>query len=92
MGIDWNHSIASVLTEWSGRFAIQGNVDPEWLFLPEEELTKRLKQVFQSVLSLPREKRQGWICGLGHGVLPKTPETNVRLFLKLQRDMFGDGA
>jgi len=89
MGIDWNHNIAEVLNNWSDQWAIQGNVDPDWLFLEAPELEKRLRKVFGEVKALPAEKRKGWVCGLGHGVLPKTPESNVRLFLKLQKEIFG---
>ncbi len=89
LGIDWNHSLPEVLKNWSDRFAIQGNVDPEWLFLPAEELEARLFKVFESVRELPAKLRRGWICGLGHGVLPKTPESNVRLFLRMEREIFG---
>jgi hypothetical protein len=28
------------------------------------------------------------VCGLGHGVLQQTPESNVHLVLKLQREIF----
>jgi uroporphyrinogen decarboxylase len=38
---------------------------------------------------LPAQQRRGWICGLGHGVLQKTPETHVRRFVSLQREIFG---
>jgi uroporphyrinogen decarboxylase len=89
LGIDWNHNLASVLDQWSGEWGIQGNVDPDWLFLEPVELEKRLRQVFAQVKKLPAEKRRGWVCGLGHGVLQKTPESNVRLFLKLQKEIFG---
>jgi uroporphyrinogen decarboxylase len=88
LGIDWNHDIAEVLERWSDQWAIQGNVDPSWLFLDAAELEKRLRVVFNQAKALPQEKRRGWICGLGHGVLPKTPESNVRLFLKLQKEIF----
>jgi uroporphyrinogen decarboxylase len=33
--------------------------------------------------------RRGWVCGLGHGILQKTPEDNVRRFVALQREIFG---
>ncbi len=89
LGVDWRHEIAEVLSEWGTRWAIQGNIDPQWLFLDPKELELRLRRVFETVLKLPQEKRKGWICGLGHGVLPKTPESNVRLFLKIQHEMFG---
>jgi uroporphyrinogen decarboxylase len=88
LGIDWRHDIAQVLSEWSSRYAIQGNVDPEWLFLNPSDLEKRLREVFNRVRALPSSVRTSWICGLGHGVMQKTPESNVRLFLKLQKEIF----
>jgi uroporphyrinogen decarboxylase len=89
LGIDWKTPIAEVLSRWGSQWAIQGNVDMNWLFLEAHDLELRLRQVFQSVLELGPENRKGWICGLGHGVLPKTPESNVKLFLKIQKEMFG---
>ncbi len=89
IGVDWNHDIVEVLKKYHGRFGIQGNIDPDWLFLEPKELEKRLREVFAKVKALPEEMRRGWICGLGHGVLPKTPEANVKLFLRLQREVFG---
>lgn len=89
MGIDWRHDISKVLAEWGNQWAIQGNVDPDWLFLEPRELERRLREVFGKVKALPASDRRGWVCGLGHGVLPKTPEDNVRLFIRLQREIFG---
>jgi uroporphyrinogen decarboxylase len=88
LGIDWKHSLKDVLAEWGHLWAIQGNVDPTWLFLDPAELKERLRIVFEGVRELPLEKRQGWVCGLGHGILPKTPEKNVKLFLSLQKELF----
>ena len=89
LGVDWHHDLAQVLTDWSGKYAIQGNIDPEWLHLPAAELEKRLREVFAKVKALPAELRRGWVCGLGHGVLQRTPEDNVRLFLRVQKEIFG---
>ena len=89
-GVDWNHPIDQVLRDWGSRWAIQGNIDPSWVLeLDTQELEKRVRGVFESVLKLPASARRGWICGLGHGVLPKTPEANVRRILSLQKEMFG---
>jgi uroporphyrinogen decarboxylase len=68
---------------------VQGNIDPQWLLLPPAELEARLRAMFAGVLALPAARRGAWICGLGHGVLQHTPEDNVRLVLKVQREMFG---
>jgi uroporphyrinogen decarboxylase len=88
LGVDWKHDISQVLSNWGERWAIQGNIDPQWLFLEPAELERRLRAVFESVARLPLQKRQGWVCGLGHGVLPKTPEQNVKLFLRIQKEIF----
>jgi uroporphyrinogen decarboxylase len=89
LGIDWRHDITEVLARYGDRWAIQGNVDPEWLHLPGDELERRLREYFARVKALAPELRRGWICGLGHGILQRTPEANVRRFVSLQREIFG---
>ena len=88
LGIDWNHSLYDTLSYWTQHWSIQGNVDPHWLFLETDVLKAKLKDLFLSIRQLPQSVRAGWICGLGHGVLPKTPEKNVRAFIDLQREIF----
>lgn len=88
LGIDWHHDLAQTLTRWGKRFIIQGNIDPSWLLLEPNELERRLRNVFLKLKCLPGEVLHRWICNLGHGILPNTPETNVRLFLRLQREVF----
>jgi uroporphyrinogen decarboxylase len=78
-----------VLARYADRWAIQGNVDPEWLHLPEPELELRLREYFLAIRDLPAHLRRGWICGLGHGILQRTPEANVHRFIALQREIFG---
>jgi uroporphyrinogen decarboxylase len=89
LGIDWRHDLAEVLARYGQHWCIQGNVDPEWLHLPYAELEQRLTDWFSRIHALPAVMRRGWICGLGHGVLQRTPEANVRRFVTLQREIFG---
>jgi uroporphyrinogen decarboxylase len=89
LGIDWRHDITEVLARYGGHWAIQGNVDPQWLHLPADELSHKLREYFGRVKALAPELRRGWICGLGHGILQRTPETNVHRFVELQREIFG---
>lgn len=88
LGVDWRQDIVEVLNRYGDTYCIQGNVDPDWLLLPAAELESRLRAYFTRVKALPPERRRGWICGLGHGVLQKTPESSVHLFLRIQREMF----
>jgi uroporphyrinogen decarboxylase len=89
LGVDWNTPIVDVLEQYGDRWAIQGNFDPHWLRDDRgSEFEARVRSWFGPLKSLPESKRAGWICGLGHGVLPLTPEQNVRTFLAVQRELF----
>ncbi len=88
LGIDWRHDLVSVLQQQGRQWAIQGNIDPQWLLLPAVELEARLRPWFERLRAQPAALRAGWVCGLGHGVLQHTPESNVKLVLELQRELF----
>ncbi|MFM2288810.1 MAG: uroporphyrinogen decarboxylase [Pseudomonadota bacterium] len=88
LGIDWRHDLAGSLTALTPRWCVQGNIDPEWLHLPAAQLEQRVRAVWEKVRALPAETRAAWVCGLGHGVLQHTPEDNVRLVLRIQRELF----
>src|SRR5262249_32525464 len=97
------HLVASLFTEgaWAGigvddkwnlleafdlfpRGFIQGNFDQNLLLVNANELKLHLRKFLDPLLE---NDRAGWICGLGHGVLPNTPEENVRLFVKTVREV-----
>lgn len=63
---------------------IQGNFDPALLLLERAALKQRLLDYLQP---LATNRRAGWVCGLGHGVLPTTAEENVRLFVNTVREV-----
>ncbi len=67
---------------------LQGNFDQQLLFGEMKDFSRRLEEWLAPLSSLSAEQRKGWICGLGHGVLPKTPEENVRHFVKQVRSVF----
>jgi uroporphyrinogen decarboxylase len=88
LGVDWNTPMAQVLQEFGSTWSIQGNFDPHLMLLNEEPCKREIEKFFEPILKLPAEKLQGWICGLGHGVLQWTPEQNVRNFLAYQKEVF----
>ena len=89
LGIDWRHDLVEVLRSQGDSCSVQGNIDPQWLLLPAAPLERRLREYFTRLLEQPAALRAGWVCGLGHGVLQTTPEANVRLTLRVQREIFG---
>lgn len=76
LGVDWRIDLTEALKTLGKDYIIQGNLDPSYLYLPwevlEQKLTTMWHKVEQSGVSPDR-----WICGLGHGVLQRTPEENV---------------
>lgn len=72
---------------WSPGFT-QGNFDQTFLFAEPGEFERLLDMYLRPLLKLSPEQRAGWVSGLGHGVLPNTPEENVRTFVKYVRQAF----
>ena len=77
LGIDWRVNIKEALNGLGDNYYIQGNLDPSALFLPWKDLEQEWLRLWEDVQKSTVGPSK-WICGLGHGVLPKTPEENVK--------------
>ncbi len=86
----WDLAAALQATPRTG--FVQGNFDPVRLQLTGEALDREIDRFVAPVRHLDREARRGWICGLGHGVLPGTPESSVRAFVNGVRKAFANEA
>jgi uroporphyrinogen decarboxylase len=64
---------------------VQGNFDQALLHATRNDLKLYLVEYLAPLID---RERSGWICGLGHGVLPATPADNVRLFVDTVRETF----
>ena len=87
IGVDARWSLADLLRKPRTGF-VQGNFDPALLLLPEPEFRLALKRYLEPLVALAPDERRGWISGLGHGVLPRTPESHVRAFVDTVRESF----
>ncbi len=79
-GIDHRLHLRQELNDAPG--FIQGNFDPELLLLPSEPFNHALVRWWKSLNMQRQSELTGWVCGLGHGILPGTPESNVRDFVQ----------
>ena len=68
-GFDHRWEMSRVFGGHKGFF--QGNFDQALLFTPENQFVEVLDRYLAPILKLTPEQRSGWICGLGHGVLPR---------------------
>jgi uroporphyrinogen decarboxylase len=88
IGLDAVADLTARLTKPGRTGFVQGNFDPELLAGDPEMTGTQLDAFLEPLRDLPAEDRRGWICGLGHGVLPRTPESNVRMFVDRVRETF----
>lgn len=87
IGVDSRWSLARLLAAGRGGF-VQGNFDPALMLMPSSALGAAVRGWLAPLRALAPADRRGWICGLGHGVLPGTPEDNVRRFVRDVREAF----
>jgi uroporphyrinogen decarboxylase len=81
LGIDWRSDLGEVRRRLGPKRAVQGNLDPVTLFAPQPELKRQVKAVLEA------GQGPGHIFNLGHGVLPETPEDNVKALVHMVREL-----
>lgn len=89
LGFDHRWDIRESLTRHNIGF-VQGNFDQSLLFLPPAEFKLRATQYLERVKKLSIEDRAGWVAGVGHGLVPFTPEENVRDLVRLTREVLSN--
>ncbi len=86
LGFDHRWDLTEALANYRHGF-VQGNFDQSLLFCEPTEFKMRVEQYLKPLKALSLEQRAGWVSGLGHGVLPQTPEENVRNLVKMVREV-----
>jgi uroporphyrinogen decarboxylase len=84
-GFDWRWNLAELLAAPIRTGVVQGNFDPALLTLTGPSLARAIDDFLTPIARLAPSDRLGWICGLGHGVLPGTPEASVKTFVRTVR-------
>ena len=65
---------------------VQGNFDEKFMLLNTDQFKQQVQGYTQLMKTI--ENRDGWVCGLGHGIQKETPEKNVHLFIENIRKGF----
>ncbi|OGI20725.1 MAG: uroporphyrinogen decarboxylase [Candidatus Melainabacteria bacterium RIFCSPHIGHO2_02_FULL_34_12] len=73
LSLDWRCDLQEVRDNFGTTIGLQGNLDPTILLTDETIVREKTKNMIQSV----KNWQTGYICNLGHGVLPSTPVENV---------------
>ncbi|MFQ5597491.1 MAG: uroporphyrinogen decarboxylase [Nitrospiria bacterium] len=78
IGLDWRVEIDEAWERLGYDVAVQGNLDPLYLFAPVSEIEKRVENILGRAGNRP-----GHIFNLGHGILPETPLSSVEAVIDM---------
>jgi uroporphyrinogen decarboxylase len=82
IGLDWRTDIRDALAVTGNDVVIQGNLDPCALFLPEDRLEQRIREIVEQ-----GRGAKAHIFNLGHGVLPQIPPEKVKLAVDIVHEV-----
>ena len=77
IGVDWRIDLGEAWKRVGYNVGIQGNLDPAVLLGPPQRIQESVQRVLDAAAGRP-----GHIFNLGHGVLPQTPEENVKTLVE----------
>lgn len=80
LAVDWSGNMATIRKAVGSKIALQGNIDPYLLHADANTIQKATRSLLDAM-----GKDPGFICNLGHGLLPDTPVENVQLFVETVR-------
>jgi uroporphyrinogen decarboxylase len=81
VSVDWTVDMAEARQRLGSSVKVQGNMDPGVLFGSQDFIRDRILD------NIRKAGNQGHIFNLGHGVLPGTPEDNVRFFFETAKQV-----
>ncbi len=81
VSVDWTVDMAEARQRLGSQMKVQGNMDPGTLFGSQDFIRDRILD------NIRKAGNKGHIFNLGHGVLPKTPEDNVRFFFETAKQV-----
>jgi uroporphyrinogen decarboxylase len=72
LGLDWTTDIGAARERVGQTVCLQGNMDPQALFAPEERIEREVRQILERFGA-----GSGHVFNLGHGVWPDVPPEHV---------------
>jgi uroporphyrinogen decarboxylase len=81
IGIDWTVDIGEARELVGDRVALQGNLDPAYLYASPEKIRHEVRSILKKYGNGP-----GHIFNLGHGILPDVPPDHARAMVRAVAD------
>jgi uroporphyrinogen decarboxylase len=84
VGVDWTVDMAEVRERIGERVALQGNMDPSFLYASPENIRHEVKSILKKY-----GKGPGHIFNLGHGITPDVPVEHAKAFVQAVKEESG---
>ena len=81
VSVDWNVDLLDMKKRLPQGMAIQGNLDPHILYADKKVIKERILRLFERMRG-----EEGFICNLGHGIMPDIPFDNVKYAVEVIRE------
>lgn len=81
VSVDWNADLLDIRKKLPAGMAVQGNLDPHILYADKKVIKERILRLFERMRG-----EDGFICNLGHGIMPDIPFDNVKYAVEVIRE------
>jgi uroporphyrinogen decarboxylase len=81
ISVDWNADLLNIKNSLPAGIAVQGNLDPHILYAEKHVIKKEIHRLFERMRG-----QNGFICNLGHGIMPDIPFDHVKYAIEVIKD------
>jgi uroporphyrinogen decarboxylase len=81
ISVDWNADLLNIKKSLPAGIAVQGNLDPHILYADKTVIKREIHRLFERMRG-----ENGFICNLGHGIMPDIPFDNVKYAIEVIKD------
>lgn len=83
LSVDWRVNPQSIRDNYGKDIGLQGNLDPAILLTNQATVRERTKEMIMGIDNW----QKGYVCNLGHGILPTTPIDNVTAMIETVHEL-----
>jgi uroporphyrinogen decarboxylase len=81
ISVDWNADLLNIKNSLPAGIAVQGNLDPHILYADQPVIKREILRLFERMRG-----QNGFICNLGHGIMPDIPFDNVKYAIEVIKE------
>lgn len=81
ISVDWNADLLNIKNSLPQGIAVQGNLDPHILYADKPVIKREILRLFERMRG-----QNGFICNLGHGIMPDIPFDHVKYAIEVIKD------